>query len=296
MKTKLLLLLSLSFITLKSNAQLQNGSFENWTNMGTYSDPDHWFSYNYVTANFGAITCEEGTPGNPGAKYAKLTSKDVPGIGIMPGTLTSGEYDMSTGDYLPGFAFAQRPANFTGSWQYMAMDTTDMGAMYVMLTKWNTSTQAQDLIGVASFEMVGMEMSWVNFSLPFTYVSSDMPDSAMIYFASSGAGTGSPVDGSYLYIDNLAFSGTATGINEGQAPVIAEVFPNPAKQFVYVAQTNPAKETKFEINSIDGKLVQTGFISGIRAKIELNNLKSGIYFVNLINDGVKTTKRLVISE
>jgi DNA-binding beta-propeller fold protein YncE len=112
--------------------------------------------------------------------------------------------------------------------------------------------------------------------------------------APSGAGS-TPLDGSYLYVDNLAFAGTSSGISDGPAKSLVEVFPNPASQFVYVAQTNPSKETIFEINSIDGKLVQTGIISGIKSKIELKDLKSGVYFINLINDGVKTTKRLVIN-
>lgn len=294
MKTKLTLIILLTFCSLHSKSQILNGGFEDWTNLGTYSDPDHWFSYNYVTSNFGVLTCEEGTPGNPGAKYVKLTSRDVPGIGVLPGTLTSGEYNATSGDYIQGFAFSQRPASFTGSWQYMPAGT-DMGAMYVLLTKWNTTSLTQDLVGVAEINLVGMELSWVNFDLPFSYVTTDAPDTATIYFSASGAGPGGAVDGSYLYLDNLAFAGTATGITNGPIPSVVEVYPNPARQFVFVAQSTPAKETKYEITTIDGKLAQTGTISGIKARIDFQNLKSGVYFVNLINDGEKVTKRLVIN-
>ncbi|MBP6532930.1 MAG: T9SS type A sorting domain-containing protein [Bacteroidia bacterium] len=295
MKTKITLVLLLCFCSFQSKAQLLNGGFEDWTNFGTYSDPDHWFSFNYVTSNFGLLTCEEGTPGNPGAKYVKLISKDIPGVGVMAGSITSGEYNSSTGQYISGIPFSQRPASFTGSWQYMAGSMTDMGAMYVLLTKWNSGLGGQDLIGVASTDLVGMEMSWVNFDLPFSYLNSDTPDSATIYFTASGAGTGGPVDGSYIYLDNLAFAGTATGVTTGPVPVIAEVYPNPAKQFVFVDQSNPAKETKYEITSLDGKLVQSGTIYGIKSKIEFNVLKPGAYFVNLINDGKKVVKRIVIN-
>lgn len=295
MKTKITLLLLLSFCSLHSKSQLLNGGFEDWTNQGTYSDPDHWFSYNYVTSSLGVLTCEEGTPGNPGAKYVKLTSRNVPGAGVLPGTLTSGEYDVSTGDYTQGFAFTQRPASFTGSWQYMPSGA-DMGAMYVLLTKWNTSLLTQDLVGVAEVNLTGTQVTWANFDFPFSYVTTDSPDTATIYFSASGGGPGGAVDGSYLYLDNLAFAGTATGITSGTIPSIVELYPNPAKQFVFVAQSTPSKETKYEITTIDGKLAQTGTISGIRSKIEFNDLKPGAYFVNLINDGEKVTKRIVISE
>ncbi|MBK6987143.1 MAG: T9SS type A sorting domain-containing protein [Bacteroidetes bacterium] len=295
MKTKLTLLAVLVFCSFQSRSQLVNGGFENWTNFGTYSDPEHWFSFNYVTSNFGVLTCEEGTPGNPGAKYVKLISKDIPGIGVMAGSITSGEYISSTGQYINGIPFSQRPASFTGSWQYVA-GAGDMGAMYVMLTKWNPSLGGQDLVAVTSTDLTGTITTWTNFDLPFSYLNSDTPDSATIYFTASGAGTGGPVDGSYIYLDNLAFTGTATGITTGPIPVVVEVYPNPAKQFVFVDQSNPAKETKYEINSLDGKSVQTGTIYGIKSKIEFNDLKPGVYFVNLINDGVKTVKRIVISE
>ncbi len=294
MKTKITLLLILSFCSLQSKSQILNGGFEDWTNFGAYSDPDHWYSFNYETANFGVIICEEGTPGNPGAKYLKLTSKNIPGVGVIASTIASGEYNSSTGEYIPGIPFTQRPASFTGSWQYMPVGT-DMGGMYVLLTKWNPVTETGDLVGVAEANMVGMVMNWANFDFPFSYLSSDTPDSATIYFTASGAGTGNAMDGSYVYVDNLAFAGTATGITDGPIPSIVELFPNPATQYVYVTQTNPSKETKYEITSIDGKLVQSGKINGIKAKIEFKNLKSGAYFVNLINDGVKTTKRIVIN-
>ena len=61
MKTKITLLLILSFCSLQSKSQILNGGFEDWTNFGAYSDPDHWYSFNYETANFGVIICEEGS-------------------------------------------------------------------------------------------------------------------------------------------------------------------------------------------------------------------------------------------
>ena len=48
MKTKITLFLIACAFTLNSNAQLLNGGFENWTNNGSYSDPDNWYSLNYL--------------------------------------------------------------------------------------------------------------------------------------------------------------------------------------------------------------------------------------------------------
>lgn len=293
MKTKYYLLLIAFAFALNSNAQLLNGGFEDWTNNGSYSDPDHWFSLNYVSSTFSVLICEEGTPGNPGSKYVKLTSRTVGGLGVISGTLTSGSYDNGTGDYIMGFPFTQRPASLTGSWQYMP-GAMDQGTAYVLLTKWNTTTQVQDLIAINSYALPGSQTTWANFDLPLTYISTDFPDSASIYFSSSGASSGSPVDGSYLYVDNLAFAGTASGISNTPAPLTIDLFPNPANQFFYIAKSNYDKETKYEIASIDGKIVQTGVAIGATTKVELKNVASGVYLVHLFNEGAKITRKIII--
>ncbi len=293
MKKNYTLIIAVLLFAFNSNAQLLNGSFENWTNNGTFSDPDHWYSYNYVTTNFGVLNCEEGTPGNPGAKYVKLTSRNIPGIGVLPGNLTSGEYDNSTGIYLIGFPFNQRPASFTGSWQYVP-GSGDQGYVYIYLFKWNTATQTQDIVSLTTYDLIGSEVNWTNFDIPLDYFSSDVPDTCSIIFSSSGAGSGTIVDGSYLYIDNLAFAGTSAGIINTNAQDFVQIFPNPAKQFVYVVQNNPSLETKYVITSIDGKKVQEGTITGTKAKLELNNISKGIYLLQLTNDNKKTTKRLFV--
>ncbi|MFZ7114727.1 MAG: T9SS type A sorting domain-containing protein [Bacteroidota bacterium] len=294
MKTRITLFLIACAFAVNSNAQILNSSFEDWTNNGLYSDPDHWYSLNYLTAPNGTIICEEGTPGNPGSKYVKLISRMVTGAGVISGTITSGDFDFSTSSYTQGFAYSQRPASLTGVWQY-APGTNDQGFAYVMLTKWNPGTMTADLIAINSTALPpGNVTTWTNFDLPLAYISNDTPDTVIISFSSSGSAI-TPVDGSYLYLDNLAFAGSASGINTLSPPLMVELYPNPASDYFYILKSTPEKETRFEISSVDGKIVQKGILKSAKTKIEVPDLAKGVYFVNVFNEGNKTSRRLVVN-
>lgn len=294
MKTISTLLFTLFLFAFSSYSQIPNAGFEDWTNNGSWSDPDHWYSTNYVSTSFGLTICEEGTPGNPGAKYVKLTSKLATGFGVLPGTMTSGEFNTTTFEYTNGFPYSQRPASLTGAWQYVPVGN-DAGYAYVILSKWDAINQVQDYIAFNTFDITVSNPNWVNFDIPLTYISADNPDTATIVFSSSGGSGGSTGnDGSYLAIDNLAFVGTSSGVIDQSTTDFTEVYPNPTSDFFYILQSNPSIETKYEISTIEGKIVQTGIISGNKAKVTLNGISKGVYFVTLINDERRVTKRVFV--
>lgn len=67
MKRSISLLLALMFVTTISNAQIPNSSFEDWDNMGTYSNPVGWGTMNNMTSAASIFTATKATPGNPGS-------------------------------------------------------------------------------------------------------------------------------------------------------------------------------------------------------------------------------------
>lgn len=274
-------------------SQLQNGGFENWTNQGTFIEPDHWFSLNYVSFPLGSsLVCEQGSPGNPGSYYAKLTTRDIPGFGPLTSSLTSGEYDNTSGRYTQGFPFSQRPADITGNWQYVPIGG-DGGYVAVILSKWNTALASQDIIATTYYMLPGTQVNWTNFSVPLTYISADLPDTAVIIFASSGATGATPIGGSSLSIDNIGFSGTVSEVAENNSlPVY--LFPNPAHQFINVSGQLVGKETNYNIISLNGKSVQNGTLDSKTNRIEFNNLSKGNYFLLISCKTEHSIKRLVI--
>jgi len=78
------------------------------------------------------------------------------------------------------------------------------------------------------------------------------------------------------------------------------VYPNPSNEISYVEFTNDkSAELTIRLTDLDGKVVFTNYL-GNRVgfnRVELNtaNLSSGIYFIELINDGISRVNKLVVT-
>ena len=176
MRLPIISALVLMFIVSSIQAQIPNFSFENWTSMGTYSNPTDWGTMNNTTASTNIFTATKATPGNPGSSYLKLTSKTV-GASVVTAIAVSGVLDSITKQPISGFAFNQRPASFTGKWQYMY--TTTPGLISVKLTRWNSVTHARETVANASKTLTGMVMSWDSFNINLTYLNGNYPDTCI---------------------------------------------------------------------------------------------------------------------
>jgi hypothetical protein len=270
-------------------AQIPNFSFEIWNNAGNYEDPDQWGTLNGMTNPKGAYTCEKGTPGNPGASYIMLTSRNITGFGIVPGMAATGTIDTASYSVTGGFPFTQRPQSLTGNWQYMPFSGTDFGFISVYLTKWNSSINVRDTISQTEIPLLGMVMGWSNFSIFLSYQSGDFPDSAQIILSASGQI--SPSDGDYLYIDNLSFSGNVAGISDNAA-LISGIYPNPSSGELTILFYDSEKK-KVEIINALGEPVCEFVTNKEKVEIDLSNHPQGIYFVILSNENETVTRKIV---
>lgn len=289
MKKQTILAIALTFTAVISNAQtVPNGSFEAWSNPNGYLVPNDWETLNDMTSAAGVYTATRG--GTSSDYYLKLTSQNVTGMGVMPGIAVSGMLDMGNLTALSGFPFAYRPVAFTGKWQYMGNSGNDIGYVKVFLTKWNSTMNMRDTIGYVSQDLNGMVMSWSNFTLPFTYNSTDIPDSCIIALSASGP---NPEAGSYLYVDNLSFSGITTGVENTEITGTFRIFPNPANHEIQI-DLSGLKSTaqQFEITDLTGRVIVTKQSNGsLLQTISISELPAGNYLLKITTaKGIVTQK------
>ncbi len=298
---KALSIISILFFSSAIFAQIPNGGFESWSNGSGYNTPDYWDNMNSMTASMSVYTCTKGTPGNPGAAYLKLVTKNVSGMGLIPGIATCGMMDKTNANMpalLSGFAYNQRPADMAGKWQYMAYGS-DQGFINVTLTKWNMAQMKRDTIGSSMQALSGMVMSWADFSMPMTYLSLQFPDSAFITLSASGA---SPAANSYLYADTLRFEGSVagtTGINETEAIANVSVYPNPATDALNIRFTSlQNSDCSIQLINTDGEVIKEmneGSVSGSKElRMNTGDLAQGIYLLRIISAQGSVSKRVVI--
>jgi len=293
---KLLFSIIASVALSNAQAQIPNFSFENWINLGSYENPDMWGTMNNTTATFSVYTATKASPGNPGNSYLKLTSKTVSAT-VVNGIAVSGQLDSITMQPVSGFSFTQRPANFTGKWQHMIYGTTQ-GSILVKLTRWDAGLNQRISVGTASTTLSGMAMSWANFSLPFTYTDGSNPDTCIIVLKASGS---IPANNDYLWVDNLAFSGTVTGmISNATVSEQLNVYPNPANADLMLdLKFNTPQATTIELSDINGKLLSSqnlGVLQGeLKKTVDISTLKRGTYFIKVLTSESTQVKKIIIN-
>jgi hypothetical protein len=269
-------------------AQIPNAGFETWSNTTGYNMPTGWDNLNAMTAPASVYTCAKGTPGSPGTAYIKLVSKNVTGMGVMPGVAVSGTLDVATMTPTAGFAYDQRPTALAGKWQHMASGN-DEGFIAIYFTKWNPAMQMRDTVGSAMRMLGSMAMSWATFNIPIVYTNAATPDSCVIILSASGT---TPVANSYLYVDNLSFTGVTVATQMRTQTGNFRIFPNPATTYISIdISALTAAITAAAILDVQGKIIQQLPTDNPNwANITVQNLPQGNYFLQI------TTQKGIVTQ
>ncbi len=122
------------------------------------------------------------------------------------------------------------------------------------------------------------------------------------YYAVDDADNNGGTSGDKIYKGSVdLLPNTGTGIANTEVNSSITVFPNPAKQNLFVS-FNSADENPVDLNvfSADGKLIQTKTERRLSAgenviNLELNEwMKTGVYILEITTDGKKVTRRFVV--
>ncbi|MEY2938123.1 MAG: hypothetical protein RL062_712 [Bacteroidota bacterium] len=278
---KIVLLVVLAITTNVLLAQwITNNGFENWSNSNGYNTPDSWSSFNDYTAAAGVYTCMKGMPAPVGNAYLKLITKSLPGVGIIPGMVTNGILDPTTMQISGGTPFAEKPSHFTGKWLFMAATTADIGFIKVYLTHFDATLGVKDTVAVAQVLLPDMEMSWIDFSIPFVYNNSNTPDTCLIIASASGH---TPLVNSYLYLDNLDFT-IPTSMNEISDGAM-QVYPNPCSDRLMINTGNQAIQSVIVYDQM-GRICYAQNANSVTGKLEVSTAQMpvGQYWIRMISE------------
>jgi hypothetical protein len=296
MKNKLLTLLLVFVICLGMIAQtIPNNSFENWTSAGAYNTPDGWGNLNPSTVPGSTYTCLKQSAPNPINNYLDLSTQ-MSGANLMLGMAASGKIDPVTFRAYQGFPISSRPVSLTGSWEYMAR-STDHGYASILLTKWNSGSGISDTVAYSKYIQSGMTMSWTTFSIPINYRTTGTPDSALIVFSASGT---SPTVNSYLYVDDIAFSGLATGITQDEESIFnLNLYPIPAKDELNISfSTSEGENSVIQLLDILGNIVSeqiSNSVSGsFQGFLQISSYSKGIYFLRIKSNKGSAIRKILI--
>jgi hypothetical protein len=280
-------------------AQIPNYDFEAWTTVNGYQTPDDWDNLNQITKNSGIYTCVKGTPGYSGASYLFLSSKTIPGKGVVPGVAVCGKIDTVTYKPISGFPFVNRPQFLSYYMQFMPYDPSDSSSVKILLTKWNQTQLQRDTIALGASYFNSMAHSWFYNSTYLNYTNGGNPDSAIIVVSSS---SNFPKDGSYIYIDKLQFQGNVIGIDENYlSPNSVFIFPNPTAGSLSIHYTLlDNTEVSLKISDVLGREIYTTETTkqpiGQYQKEINTDLPNGIYNVILKTGNTLTNKKLIINK
>ncbi len=280
---KLILFASVIFTSLSAaNAQdtIPNPGFENWTNMGGYLNPDGWGTINQLVAT--VFRTDVAAEVHSGTYAAKLASTAV-GPNIAPGICVTGQVNIATSGVDGGLAYSLRPIFMTGWFMYNP-GSGDTASVEVTLTKWDDTLDSTLVVGYTRQIFTQNTTTYQQFMDSIEYVSVDAPDTAVIVMLSSAGANG--VAGSTLFIDDLAFSSSGTGIQNHAAALRVGVGPNPAQNTLFVV--NLKTEGMLELFDITGRKAGVYSVSEHKREANVTQLANGIY-VYRISDKKENT-------
>ena len=266
-------------------AQIPNPGFESWTG----GNPDNWATSNIVSL---VTPVTQSSPAHGGTSAARGTVVQFYTTLIAP--------ILQSGPGGRGFGYTSRPTSIGGYYQFHSVGGDRFGVNTVLYKGGVAGTVIANAASANPTEVP----SWTQFSAPFTYVSSDHPDTCVIQIQIVGPVTGNDYhSGSYFLLDDLSFSG-ATGVDGSPVPTptvtaFAQNAPNPFASTTTVAFTlAQSSNVTLQVFDMQGREVATllqGPMDAGRHQVpwDASLQPSGIYWCRLTSGGVTRSRRMV---
>jgi len=262
--------------------------------------------------NYHAQLFQESTIIHSGSSSAKVMTLKQDTLGIVSGSLSNSVAGVNAAvliatrslagatSFTGGSAVSQRITSVSVWTEYLAGIDSATG----MWGGHDTALLTVQALGHAHGRhdtVVGNSVLQILPSSSFTQITANILyfdtvnyyiDTIRVIFSSSGGGRSRPCDSSTLYVDDVSMAGVAnpdfTGVHDVIIDNSVRVYPNPAKDVLYIETTQP-EETEFTLYAVTGKAVAKKNILG-HDMLDVSVLPAGIYFYVLRDAGGKVIK------
>jgi hypothetical protein len=309
----------LSVLSGTSFGQIGNAGMEDWRNTFAgfpfptlpISNPKLWSSTDSLALTVGPLiggsgftrqVFKETVKVHSGSASAKVMSAYQDTLGLLPGLLTNAkiEVDLATTNvnFTGGTAVTVMPQTVSAWVAYSpGIDSTtdtigyDEGTLVVQAyaTVWSVDS----MVG-SGFVNITPSDTFYQVTATLDYTTSDFPVHTLrILFTSSG-GTGDVLDSSTLYVDDLSMTSTPNPPPPVSASVLngaqqVQVYPNPAKGFVYVTAPDNSEYT-YKVLNISGQTILHSNVKGT-GKVDISGLAAGMYLYVVTGPDKKIVKQ-----
>jgi hypothetical protein len=284
MKNTVLVIIAFFFIAYCKSQP--NPGFEDWAVRFGIQEPTGWQTPNFLSLlsppNPLSAFKASGIEAHSGSSALKLKTvflNNKPSqiaVNDSVGGAYTGQLTLAPLSDIQGFPYTARPQKLQ-FWAWYIPVGNDIAKAGVLLKK--SKNNGYDTIAYSVIDIVPTS-TYNLFEINIDYTSADLPDSAIIAFATSKNSVTARV-GSTLYIDDLAFSGY---VGEKEIKVVNKVilFPNPTTDYLFISTCSDHAKT-IKLTDLSGKAVETYKIEQQNITIDTRCLPSGIYYYE-VND------------
>ncbi len=249
-----------------TQAQVPNGSFEDWTWELGSDEPDEWITDNLMGLFFGATFATEGV-GVEGASCIVLTTRELPSLGIRASVAYTGSFAEGP----DGYPFTGRPELLVGQLKYAPVGT-DEASISVALTRWDPVGGQRVVVGAGAHTVQAAVMDWTSFELTINYLDPAAPDTAVIMLRSS---TAPSAPGSVFSVDALDFS-TGAAVNGAEAQPIGTWLDAAGEQ---LQVRSPMTLRTLQVLDASGRVLRSVAVGGMSTTVGVRDLPAGTYLL-----------------
>jgi hypothetical protein len=297
------ILILFTFLNAAGMAQttIPNAGFEQWINYSNYSNPSGWDTPNeelMAIPFFGFQVVTKSTDHyGPGSFSAKLETKHLvlPPLDI-PGFMTCGKLvvDIASGSYTlsGGVPVVDQPTHLKGFFKYLPKGG-DSCVIGIGLTK--TAAGIQDTVGVGYFSTRDTVNDWTPFSAWIDYYEAIQPDTMNIIAMSTAQEVMTP--GTVLYVDGLYLDYTLATPGLDPAAGISIYHDRETRRILCFFDFPEPRTTTIRLLEMTGRTItrkDAGRVERSREAIGYEGLPQGIVILEIVHDGCRFTKKILL--